>query len=132
MRYQLTNDLLTGNTLIDSEHRQLFDAVNNLMEQCEKGKGRDSIDKTAKFLLDYVAKHFSDEERLQVANKYPFYDTHKKFHEEYKKKLAAAVAEIEKSGLTIASLGKMNGMVAVLVSHIRIEDKKLAAFLKKQ
>ena len=42
------------------------------------------------------------------------------------------MAEIEKSGLTITSLGKMNGMVAILVSHIRIEDKKLAAFLKKQ
>ena len=30
MRYELTQDLLTGNQLIDSEHRQLFDAINAL------------------------------------------------------------------------------------------------------
>ena len=36
MRYELTQDLLTGNQLIDSEHRQLFDAINALLDaQCE-------------------------------------------------------------------------------------------------
>ena len=81
MRYQLTPDLLTGNALIDTEHRQLFDAINNLMDDCESGKGRASIVKTTDFLLNYVAKHFSDEERLQVSSKYPAYPTHKNFHE---------------------------------------------------
>ena len=28
MAYQMTKDLETGNTLIDTEHRQLFDAIN--------------------------------------------------------------------------------------------------------
>ncbi|UQT48907.1 hypothetical protein M5E87_02180 [Flavonifractor plautii] len=37
MRYELTQDLLTGNQLIDSEHRQLFDAINALMDACAQG-----------------------------------------------------------------------------------------------
>ena len=32
MAYQMTKDLETGNTLIDTEHRQLFDAINGLLE----------------------------------------------------------------------------------------------------
>ena len=39
MRYELTQDLLTGNQLIDSEHRQLFDAINALMDACAQGAG---------------------------------------------------------------------------------------------
>lgn len=39
MRYELTQDLLTGNQLIDSEHRQLFDAINALLDACAQGAG---------------------------------------------------------------------------------------------
>lgn len=131
MRYELTPELLTGNALIDSEHRQLFAAINSLMEDCEKGHGRDSLAKTSQFLLDYVAKHFADEERLQITSKYPGYPAHKTFHEGYKKNLAQTVEEIKIGGATIASLGKLNGVVAVLISHIRREDKNLAAHVKK-
>ena len=46
MRYELTQDLLTGNQLIDSEHRQLFDAINALMDACAQGAGRTKISET--------------------------------------------------------------------------------------
>ncbi|OUP10601.1 bacteriohemerythrin [Anaeromassilibacillus sp. An200] len=131
MKYELTPDLLTGNALIDTEHRQLFQAINQLTEDCEKGKGRDSLKQTAGFLVNYVAKHFADEERLQTTSKYPGYPTHKQFHESYKEKLSAAVGEIEKNGPTISTLGKFNGVVAILISHIRVEDKRLAAHIKQ-
>ena len=32
MRYEVTPDLITDNHLIDSEHMQLFDAVNKLLD----------------------------------------------------------------------------------------------------
>ena len=66
MRYEVTADLVTGNTLIDSEHRQLFAAVNDLMDACSQGHGRDKIQSTVQFLSDYVVKHFGDEENLQI------------------------------------------------------------------
>lgn len=131
MKYELTPDLLTGSALIDSEHRQLFAAINSLMEDCERGRGRDSIVKTSKFLVDYVAKHFADEEKLQISTKYPGYAGHKAFHEEYKKSLAQTVKKIEADGPTIASLGKLNAAVATIISHIRREDKNLATHAKK-
>ena len=65
MKYELTKDLETGNAIIDSEHRQLFSAVNQLMDACSSGQGRAKIEPTLRFLLDYVDKHFAHEEQLQ-------------------------------------------------------------------
>ena len=131
MRYELTDDLLTGNTLIDSEHRQLFAAINDLMDACSQGQGRDKIMSTARFLFDYVNKHFSDEERLQTTSKYPNYPAHKQFHENYKKQLAQTNQELIAEGPTVKALGDLNRVVGVLVSHIRVEDKKLARHVRE-
>ena len=70
----------TGNDLIDSEHRTLFDAINDLMDACSSGQGRSKIGETADFLADYVDKHFADEEDLQRKNHYPHYQQHHNFH----------------------------------------------------
>ncbi len=131
MRYEVTQDLLTGNALIDSEHRQLFDAVNKLMDACSQGKGREQIQQTAAFLNQYVRKHFQDEENLQLQSKYPNYASHKQFHEGYRRQLAQVVEELQKNGNTVKTLGDLNQTVAVLVSHIRTEDKRLARHIKE-
>ena len=130
MRYELTADLMTGNTLIDTEHKQLFDAINGLMDACAEGKGRDKIMSTAQFLESYVGKHFADEEGLQAQNKYPAYPSHKQFHDGYKRQLKDTVQVLVAEGPTVKALGTLNQIVGVLVSHIRTEDKKLARFLR--
>lgn len=130
LRYELTNDLLTGNNLIDTEHRQLFAAINELMEACSQGTGRDKIMSTAQFLTNYVNKHFGDEEQLQVSSKYPNYPAHKQFHDGYKRQLSEATQELIKEGPTVKALGDLNRIVGVLVSHIRTEDKKLARHVR--
>ena len=130
MRYELTQDLLTGNQLIDSEHRQLFDAINALMDACAQGAGRTKINETVQFLNSYVNKHFGDEEKLQVQSKYPGYAAHKQFHDGYKRQLSQTTQALIAEGPTVKALGDLNRIVGVLVSHIRIEDKKLARHVK--
>lgn len=130
MKYEVTDDLLTGNALIDSEHRELFAAVNNLMDACTQGKGRDQIQKTVQFLSDYVAKHFRDEEGLQTKSNYPGYPAHKQFHDGYRRKLAEVSQVLMREGASVKALGDLNGVVAILVSHIRTEDKRLARHIK--
>ena len=44
MVYQFTKDLETGNAAIDSEHRQLIQAINDLLSACSSGKGRGELD----------------------------------------------------------------------------------------
>ena len=129
-KYVLTQDLVTGNELIDSEHRKIFDEVNTLLDACSKGKGRENLSSLGEFLVEYVTKHFSDEEDLQKQSKYPEYTEHHKFHEWYKQKLGDAIIKLEQEGPTINSLGEINYMVSVLVKHIRETDRKLAQWIQ--
>ena len=131
MTYELTKDLETGNAIIDNEHRQLLQAVNSLLDACKNGQGRDAVMPTLKFLLDYVDKHFAHEEQLQIKAGYPDFSAHKAFHQSYKAQLKEIASQITEDTLTIANMAKMNNHVAALVTHIRIDDKKLGAFLNK-
>ena len=132
MKYELTQDLITGNALIDSEHKQLFDAINALLDACSQGKGRDRLMDTVKFLNGYVNKHFGDEEKLQMSSKYPNYPAHKTFHDGYKRQMMEATQDLLNQGATMKALGQLNQLAGVLVSHIRVEDRKLAKYLKEQ
>lgn len=133
MAYQFTKELETGNALIDREHKELFDAINNLLDACSKGQGRTQLTEVAKFLQSYITKHFADEERLQVQSRYPEYQTHKKYHEDFKKSVADLVQKLNTQGPTIALVGEVNSALAGwLIRHIKQEDKKFAAYLRTQ
>lgn len=129
MRYELTKDLETGNAIIDNEHRELLNAVNKLLDACSAGNGRAQMAEIVKFLNDYVERHFSHEEQLQKQNEYPNYAFHKDFHENYKKTLREITAGIGTNEISISDLAKLNGHIATLVAHIRVEDKNLGTFL---
>lgn len=130
MRYELTNDLKTGNAVIDREHSELLAAVNKLMDACGSGQGRAAITPTVKFLLDYVDKHFAHEEQLQASAKYPGLEAHRAFHRSYTAQLKDIAAKMSDTP-SIADMAKLNTQVALLVTHIRTEDKKLGAFLNQ-
>lgn len=129
-RYEFTPNLETGNAVIDKEHRELIDAVNKLLEACGSGSAMNKVDQTVKFLNDYVDRHFLHEEQLQQKSAYPGYTAHKAFHDGYKKTLKEITSGISGSGSSVGELMKLNSHIAVLISHIKTEDKKLGAFLK--
>jgi hemerythrin len=131
--YNFTPDLETGVNRIDSEHKQLFKAINDLLEACSKGQGRASLKDTIAFLENYTAEHFADEEKLQVASKYPDYPNHHNIHEGFKRHMAEIGAELNKSGPTLMLVSKVNTDIGDwLINHIRTQDKKLAMHIKAQ
>ena len=130
MKYEVTKDLETGNVKIDSEHRELFAAVNAMMDACTSGKGRAAVEPTMKFLLSYVDKHFAHEMELQEKSNYPGRAAHKRFHTAYTAKLRELAMALPENP-TLGDLGNLNQHIAVLLSHIRTEDKRLGAFLKE-
>ncbi len=131
MTYQVTNDLLTGNITIDNEHRQLFQAINALLEACAHGKGRNQLAQTMTFLQSYIAQHFAHEEQLQAQTKYPDAVRHKQLHDGYKRVVHEICQELERTGPTVTLVGKVNANVGGwLVTHIKREDVKVAAHIK--
>ncbi|WP_206458614.1 bacteriohemerythrin [Anaerovorax sp. IOR16] len=133
MAYNWTADLETGNITIDEQHKQLIGALNNLLNSCSQGKGRDALKETTTFLYNYTSKHFADEEKLQLASKYPDYVNHKRYHEEFKKVVHDLMSQLEKDGPTVVLVGKVNSSIAGwLLNHIKKEDVKVAAHIRSK
>ena len=130
MRYMWTKELATGYRIVDFQHKQLIQAVNNLLDACADGHGYEHIDDMFKFLLDYTEQHFNDEEALQYKFKYPDYRNHKKLHVYFKGTVCKVREELKTEGPTLAMVGRINSVIGSwLISHFTIEDKKVVAHI---
>ncbi|MFT3951449.1 MAG: hemerythrin family protein [Oscillospiraceae bacterium] len=131
MAYVWTDELISGNRQVDEQHKMLFTAVNNFMDACAMGKGRKYIEDTMQFLVDYTVGHFADEEKLQLACKYPGYAAHKKIHDDFKRTAGELFAELKAEGPTIVMVSKVSSIVGNwLVTHIKQEDLKFVKYMK--
>ncbi|MDR1247457.1 MAG: bacteriohemerythrin [Clostridiales Family XIII bacterium] len=131
-KFTWSKDLETGSELIDSQHKQLIEALGNLMDACSGGKGRVVLEETMDFLESYTAKHFGDEEALQKQYAYPDYPNHKKMHDGFKLVVADIGRQLKAEGPTIVLVGKVNTNIGGwLVNHIKREDTKVAAHIHK-
>lgn len=127
MTYTWSKDLETGNRMIDQQHKQLIQCINELMDACSQGRGRDKIIETMQFLQSYTEKHFGDEETLQQRYKYPDYVNHKKYHDTFKKTVADILTELKTKGPSVALVAKVNTSIGSwFINHIKREDTKVA------
>ena len=129
MAFTWTKDLETGNAIIDTEHKKLIQAADELVTACSQGKGRQEIGKAVDFLSSYTKTHFGHEEELQVKNKYPDYSVHKNWHQGYIKEIENVSAKLKAEGATIALVAEVNSKVSELLTHIKTFDKKLAQYI---
>ncbi len=133
MAFTWTKDLETGNTQIDTEHKELIQAINNLLEACSSGKGRAEISNTMDFLNQYTKTHFAHEQVLQQKYKYPDFDNHKKYHEGFIKVVDDISTRLKANGPTIQLVGEINMQLGSwLINHIKREDVKVAKHIMAQ
>ncbi len=133
MNFTWTDDLATGNTLIDQEHKELIRIIGELLDACTKGKGREEMMKTVHFLEQYTIKHFADEENLQRKYNYPDLNNHLTYHAQFKNTVQVLSKRIQTEGPSVGLLAEINRNIATwFTSHIRIQDTKVAAYLKEQ
>lgn len=81
----LKNNLLTGNELIDAQHKELINRINKLVSACENGVCQLEAIRMVDFLSDYTDFHFREEEKLQEEAGYPGLAEHKARHDEFRK-----------------------------------------------
>lgn len=129
-----TEDLAVGVNIIDSQHKELFKRINNLVSAIKQHRCREEIDGTIKFLEDYARVHFSEEEKRMKDSGYEGLGEHREHHKKY----LAALAELKEQ----ASLPRVQGgsydlsattnqvVVDWIVDHIMKIDKKFGEFMK--
>jgi hemerythrin len=133
MDYKWDSSLETGNELIDNQHKGLINALNTLLETCRQGKGKEELSKSLDFLTQYTIKHFFDEEQLQQKYKYPDFQNHKKYHDDFKITVRNLSVRLIMKGSSDELIEEVKAKIGGwLVTHIKGQDVKVAAHIRAQ
>lgn len=130
MYAEFTDDLITGNKMIDSQHKELIEKINDLLKSCEERSSQSAAARMLNYLADYTEYHFKEEEALQQSIGYPGMKEHKEKHDE----LRCTVQELhnmltEEEGPSDAFVEKVNEKVRDwLYYHIQTFDRSVAEF----
>ena len=130
MYAEFTENLATGNEMIDSQHKELIQKINDLLDSCEKSSDKVVAIKTLDFLSDYTEYHFNAEEQLQKDIEYPGYDKHKAQHEEFKTPVEELHEMlVEEEGPSPAFVAKVQeNVINWLYTHIQGFDRSVAEY----
>lgn len=115
-----TPDLDTGIEMIDEQHKQLVEYINQVYEANQSGD-REQVGETILQLIEYTVKHFTEEEALMEAAGYPLLKPHKMVHQRFVDKVAQ-MHDRHQSGIDTAD--ELLGMLQTwLFSHIQHNDR---------
>ena len=122
------NSLSVNIKSIDNEHKEFIAMLNEFYDNIVLESNKKNISQLLKKMKDYIVYHFSNEEEQLKQHAYPHFETHKKEHENFIKK----VNEMEKKfidGKLILSLDVVTFLKDWLQNHIMVSDKRYSEFL---
>jgi len=135
MTIEWNEDLKLGVEKIDHQHRAFFEQRNKFMAACtelleEKDDPeviRKEIDELFYFLTDYFLTHFNDEEEILKEADSPYYEEHKKHHQEFIKEVKKIKYDfLENEEIDIKLIRQLKDKItAWFVNHISKDDKKV-------
>jgi len=131
-----TQELSVGVTEIDGQHQELFQHINNALSGLQSGTSRETVAEMFDYLEDYIAQHFSAEERYmdgQLAGYYAEGDTrrHRGEHKAFIRDYREYEADINETGVSDQLAGEFRSwMRNWWIMHVSGTDRKLGAALR--
>jgi len=122
------SDTSVGVETIDREHRELAQAINELHVAMQKDDQQGLTGPLLRKVAELTRTHFSSEEGLMTANKYPGVALHLFKHQYLMEQLDALLARVNRGGfkLTGYSLTFLHDWFNI---HIQKEDRQFAIWL---
>ncbi len=133
MYVEFTDDLLTGDEMIDEQHKELIDRIHKFQEVLDSDK-TGSVQITAistlDFLSDYVVFHFNAEEGLQREIGYPNYEQHLAWHAEFKNTIAELQEWLKEEDTPSQDFVNkvQKNLVDWFLNHIQTADRSVAEY----
>ncbi len=125
-----TAAMAVGHDGIDAQHRELFARADDLIDAMMQGRAAAETEQLLVFLRDYCREHFSTEEQLMAAHRYPLAKAHAMQHREFERRFKELEAEVAGRGATALSILGLKDLIrGWLVDHIATVDVKLASAL---
>ncbi len=130
MYAEFDDSLVTGNEMIDSQHKVLIEKINDLVASCEQKRDKLNAVRMLNYLADYTEFHFQAEEKLQEEIGYPGLAEHKKKHEELRQTVEDLHQMLEEEeGPSDAFVDQLNKKVIEwLYYHIKGFDRSVAEY----
>jgi hemerythrin len=128
-----TANLSTGVKEIDTQHKELFNKINRLIDAMSKGEGKKVLEEVFNFLSEYCKVHFSTEEGMMTSKKYPAFASHKQLHNEFMMKLNELKKRVDIEGISSTIVIEAQPLlIDWWYNHINKVDKVLGEFLNKK
>jgi hemerythrin len=130
-QFSLNDDLLTGSSLIDGDHRMLVDLMNAFLESAQNGHGDARTAQAMSALVAYTREHFVHEEAEMQRIQYVALLAHKAEHSKLLRQLIELKEMLDAGGrMNVPAVAEF--LSEWLRDHILAADMKLAATLKQQ
>ncbi|OIO56681.1 MAG: hemerythrin [Alphaproteobacteria bacterium CG_4_10_14_0_2_um_filter_63_37] len=132
-KIEWTPSLAVGIDSIDKQHQELFRRIGDLLDACNEGHGQEAISEVLRFLENYVADHFGNEEKLMEKYQYPDTMFHKGQHVAFIDKFTELKTKLEANGPSVPLVVGINiHVVKWLNDHILRVDRLLGRFLQEK
>ena len=130
MYAEFDDSLVTGNEMIDTQHKELIGKINDLLRSCEDHADQKAAVQMLNYLADYTEFHFNAEEQLQEEIGYPGIKEHKEKHEELRRTVSELHEMLEdQEGQSDAFVDMVNKNVTEwLYYHIKGFDRSVAEY----
>jgi len=126
-----SDDFSVKVSLMDDEHKVLFDLINDLNSAMMDGQSSREIGKILDSLIDYTEYHFNHEEEMLKKISYPNISEQEKYHKLFVNKMKEFKKEME-SGEVLLSVKIIDFLKDWLVSHIVNIDTKYSGFTNER
>jgi hemerythrin len=117
----------TGIGEVDGQHKTLVDLLNRLNQAIVERKGSQACADVLGQLVGYTKVHFSLEEGMMKASRYPAFENHRKQHEELLAQVAAFQQKLAQ-GKGAITFELLHFLQMWLTKHINESDKRFGQY----
>jgi hemerythrin len=117
-----------GVKALDGQHTKLIEILNNLHAAMMKGQARSITGPLLHNLVEYTGTHFSEEEKIMAAAKYPALVSHKVLHADLVKQVQDFAVRYDLGEIAMGH-DLFNFLRDWLATHILKEDKQYGPWL---
>jgi diguanylate cyclase (GGDEF)-like protein/hemerythrin-like metal-binding protein/PAS domain S-box-containing protein len=118
----------SGNSLIDSQHRELFHISNELFDAIQASRPTEAISAIVQHLLDAIAQHFQDEETILESTSFPDRARHAEEHARLLEKGVNLAQMVQTDPQSLGEIFKFL-VYEVVFEHMHQKDREIFPFV---
>ncbi len=130
--FQWDESFLIGIEELDHEHKVLIDDINRLHEELASRSQKSEIEKCLGEICTRMQAHFALEEHVMKEHDYPFFDEHKREHDELLDNCTEYMVQYLNDASASPSTPIEDSLKHWVLNHIVTSDKKMSLMVQEK